>query len=827
MTHVTFLQPRTVLVFATLSVLLSAPVSAQTTKVRGNISDASTGAPVPFVNIVFKITNIGTISDDNGNYFMETRNASDSLVFMLVGYKPQRVKVKKYAFQEINIKMEPINTMLDEITVMPGENPANIILRKILERKKINNQDKMFSYECEVYNKVEFDICNIDSTYKHKRVFRPFQVIFDYIDTSAINGKPYLPVFMSETMSKYYLKKSPRLEREIITASKISGIENESVTQFTGDMYLKTNIYDNYIDIFGKQFISPIANVGLLYYKYLIIDTAKFQGRTAYQVTFKPKSRQEPTFTGNFWVQDSTFAIVKYEMRINDKANINFVNDLVQSNEFELVNDSIWVLKKEQLFVDFRITDKAFGVFGKKTTSYKNCLVNDPHPDDFYSALGMDKTKVLDDALGKSDKFWRESRHEELTPKEQSTYKMMDTLQKVPIFRTYIDLIKMFFSGYKEMKYFEFGPYYTLYSYNEIEAHRFRIGGRTSNNVSKKHMLDGYLAYGTRDNKFKYGFGYTYMFKKLPRKRFNISYKKDLEQLGVSDNAFMQDNIINSILRRNPNEKLTGTEQYKTLVENEWFSGFSNTLSFTRRDMTPSRFVIFDVVDGSDTAQLPHIKTFELGLKTHFAWDEKYVYGEFDRYSMGSNYPIVTFDIGYGIPLSPLGEYEYVKLHFCFDHYLPVGMLGHFNYIFNAGKIFGSLPYPLLELHQGNETYGYDDYAYNLMNYYEFASDKYVSLAIIHHFDGFFFNKIPVFRRLKLREVVSGKAIIGSLSDANKAKLAYTSTLTELRTPYMEAGAGIENILKIFRVDALWRLSYLDHPNISKFGIRLKVVIDF
>ena len=335
-----------------ITILHSTSLIAQTTKVRGSIKDASTGEPIPFANIVYKTTNIGTISDDNGNYFLETKNASDTLIFMILGYEPQKVKIKKYIFQEINIQLEPSNTQLEEITVHPGENPANILVKKINEYKHINNQDKMLSYECEVYNKVEFDICNIDSTFKNKRVFKPFQVIFNYIDTSAVNGKPYLPVFMSETMSKYYSKKNPKMEREIIEANKITGIRNESVTQFTGDMYMKTNIYENYIDIFGKQFISPIANVALLYYKFLIIDTAIIQGRTSYQVTFKPKTRQEPTFTGNFWVQDSTFAIVKFEMRINENANINFVNDFVQSNEFELVDDSVWVLKREELFVE-------------------------------------------------------------------------------------------------------------------------------------------------------------------------------------------------------------------------------------------------------------------------------------------------------------------------------------------------------------------------------------------------------------------------------------------------------------------------------------------
>lgn len=802
-------------------------IQAQTTKVRGKITDAATGEPIPFVNVVYKTTNMGTISDDNGVYFIETKNASDTLIFLLMGYNTQKVKIRKFIFQEVNILLEPSNTQLDEVTVRPGENPANVLVKKINERKRFNNQDKMQSIECDKYNKMEFDICNIDSTFKQKRAFRPFQVIFDYIDTSAVNGKPYLPVFLSESVSKFYSKKNPSLEREVIEGSKITGIKNESVTQFTGDMYLKTNIYDNYIVLFKKQFISPVANVALLYYKFMVIDTAIIQGRTTYQVTFKPKTKSEPTFTGNFWVQDSTFAIVKYEMRINEYANINYVNDLVQMNEFELVDDSVWVLKKEELFVDFRLTEESFGIFGKKTTTYRNYVVNKPRPDEFYTGMGLDNTIVQENALDRNEQFWDTIRHEELTAKEQSTYQMMDTLRKVPIFRTYIELVKMFFTGYKETKYFEFGPYYTFFSFNEIEGARIRIGGRTSNYFSTKVMLDGYTAFGTSDLTFKFGSGITYMLDKQPREKIRLAWKHDLEQLGQSDNAFLQDNIINSILRRNPNNKLTWVDEFRVSYEREWFMGFGHTPYLFQRTIRPSKFVTFNVMNGTDTLVVDNIKSLEMGVKTHFAWGEKFLTGEFDRISLGTNYPIFNLDLGYGIPLQGLGDHRYFKIHLGIDHTMPLGLIGRFNYIIDMGKIFGSLPYPLLELHKGNETYGYDDYAFNLMNYYEFVSDQYTSLALIHHFDGFFFNKIPLLRRLKLREVVSAKGVVGTLSNDNKASSAFPSTLSELKTPYVEAGAGIENILKLIRIDALWRLTYLDRPNISKFGVRLKLVFDF
>jgi hypothetical protein len=143
------------------------------------------------------------------------------------------------------------------------------------------------------------------------------------------------------------------------------------------------------------------------------------------------------------------------------------------------------------------------------------------------------------------------------------------------------------------------------------------------------------------------------------------------------------------------------------------------------------------------------------------------------------------------------------------------------------GKIFGTLPYPLLKLHEGNETYAYDPLSFNMMNYYEFVSDQYISLWAEHHFQGFFLNRIPLLRKLNWREVVSGNILYGSLSEKNESVMVFPEGLTSLGKPYYEAGVGIENIFKLFRVDAMWRFSYLDHPFVVPFGIRVSMHLSF
>lgn len=799
---------------------------AQITKIRGTILDKETQEPIAYANIVFQGQNVGTISDFNGEFFVETSQATDSLIFSFLGYRTLTVPVQKNQFQEINVVLESAAVAIEEISVHAGENPANAFLKKVIKNKKRNSATKLESYQCEIYNKLEFDISNIDTTLKDRRAFKPFQMVFDFIDTSAINGKPYLPVFLSESYSEYYYQKFPRAEKEIIKANKITGVENKSVSQFTGDMYTKTDIYENYIGVFGKSFISPLANFGTLYYKYFLIDSAFIENRWCYRMSFRPKTRQEPTFTGHFWVHDTTFAVVQFEIRINEHANINFINDMVVEQSYTFVDDSVWMLKRESIFADLNLTDKSFGVFGRKTTIYSNhAFISDFGRGFFGGSEG--NIAIEDEAMERSKEYWDSLRMESLTEKERATYAMMDSIQNIPIFQTYLDVIQMFFTGYKVFKWWELGPYYTMFSFNEIEGNRFRLGGRTSNNVSTTFMLTGYTAYGTRDEKFKYGFEGLYMFSKLPRRSLTLTYKNDLEQLGQSDNAYLSDNILSSLFRRTPNDKLTGIVEYKFNYLHEWRPGLSNDLSLRYREMTPSEYVPFRIIEDNNIVDLHKIRTFESTMRMHYAHNEKFVYGEFERISLGTKYPIFDIYATFGLLEPQTDQYSYLKLRGTMEHTIYFNPLGRFEYILEAGKIYGTLPYPLLELHKGNETYGYDEYAFNLMNYYEFISDTYTSISATHHFDGFFLNKVPLFRRLKLREVVSAKSVFGTLSDENSNHSELLPYMNTLGKPYLEAGIGIENILKFVRVDAIWRLSHLQNPNIAKYGVRAIFQFEF
>ncbi len=804
---------------------------AQTTKVTGKVVDANTREPLPFVNIILKGTRSGATTDIDGHYSVITTEKPDSLVISYIGYNRVSRAIKYGIEQQVNIGLtQGVELMTVEVT--PGENPAHRILRKIIANKEKNDVERFTAYEYEVYNKIEFDINNITDDYKNKKLLQPFSFVFDNIDSSNAQEKPYLPVFMTETISDYYYRKAPKVHNEVIKASKVAGIENASVSQFMGDMYQKINIYDNTLIVFGKNFPSPISDNALFYYKFYLIDSMEIDGYKCYQLQFKPKRKQELAFVGNLWAADSSFAIKQIEMSITPDANINFINATSLVQTFTPVNGG-WMVKKEKLVIDFnpypidQKKKKMLGIYGRRTASYTNFKTNQPRENDFYSIT--DNLKVKDDAFNKTDEFWKKNRHDTLSKAEKEIYHMVDTLQSLPIYRTWIDVIQLFVTGYKTIGNFEYGPYYNIFSYNVIEGNRFRIGGRTSDKFSKWYELSGYVAFGVRDEKFKYSFGMRSFIEKKSRTMVGMYYRNDNEILGQSQNGFTTDNILASLFRITPLRNLTNVRQVHAYIERQWFTGFTSRVSFYNRRMQPLADFHYEYEKTPNTiAFKENIVTSEIRFLTRFAYNEKYVDGTFSRASLGTKYPILQVQYTLGIKDLFFSDYNYQKLTFNIDDRIRINPIGYFDYVVEYGKTWGKLPYPLMTIHGGNETYIYDIYAFNAMNYYEFVSDEYASLTISHHFDGFFLDRIPLMRKLKWREVVGGKALVGRVSDKNKNVLIFPDFLHTLnKGPYMEASAGVENIFKIFRLDAVWRLSYLDNPKALPFTIKGTMQFNF
>jgi len=793
---------------------------SQITRVRGTVFNKKTGEPLPFVSVLLKGTSVGANTDFHGQYDLKTDLMVDTLVFSFLGYHAQSVAVKRGVDQNVSPALIEADYELEEVVITPGENPAHPIIRAVNENRKELNPDRLQSLYFSTYSKMELDITNLDKGLKDKSFFKQFGFVFDYIDTSELIGKTYLPAMITESVSDYYIYNNPAKEGEIIKASKISGIKNASISQFTGKMYQKYNIYNNFITVYDPEFISPIGDFSFLYYKYRLKDTVDMSGYRCFEISFKPKFRGENTFQGTIWVTDSLFTVKKISLRKAAHVNINFMNDVYIEQEFLPVKDSVWLISDERIFLDFYIAQSSTGMMGKKTTHYYDYKVNEPLKDTVEKLKS--NTHVMDDALSKEESFWDTIRPNPLSQQEKNIYRMVDSLKMTTLYKYSEKFITMLSTYYLVLGYAELGPYFTTYSFNSIEGHRLRLGGRTSNKFSKKFMVGGYVAYGTSDEQFKYGIETINMFSKNPRRSFSTGFYSDVRTIGKSVNAFRDDNIASTLLRRRSNNKLTDFTEGMVSYEHEWHQGFMNTLYLRHRRIYPSPYINFL---RSDMSEIPEISTSEIVLRTRLAYQEKFLMGEFERRSLGSYYPILDIYLTHSFKGVLNSNYEYSKIEVSVSDVIEMNPLGYLKFKARAGQLFGQVPFPLLEMHGGNETYAYDYYAFNMMNYYEFVSDRFASVNAEYHFLGFFFNKIPLVRKLKFREVATAKAVMGSLSEKNKNYMIFPIGLNPLTYPYTEVGVGIENIVKFFRVDAIWRMSYLNHPNIEPFGIRVSMQI--
>jgi len=803
---------------------------SQTTKIMGTVIDAATKDPMPFVNVYFAGSGVQTTTDFDGKFSIETKLAKDSLAAQYMGYNTAKKAVVKNKFQYIDFELTAKSFELTEAVILPGENPAEVLLKKVIFNKPVNNREFFDYFQYKAYTKVQIDANNYSENLQNNILLRPFKFVFENSDTSTVSGKVYLPVFFSESMSDIYYRKEPKKYREIIGASKVSGMENKTISQFLGDTYQKINIYDNYNDLFEKNFVSPIANFGLSYYKYYLVDSGFIGNRWCYHIMFKPRRSQELTYTGNLWVHDSTYGIVKINMRVVKDANINIINEILFDQEFTLVDNTYWMPVKDNMVADLNITEntsKIIGIYLHKTTAYHDFIINQPRENKFYNI--PEAIFIADSAVAKKDEDWEKIRPEELSQEEQQVYKLIDTVQTLPAYQLYKGIGEAVLGNYIRMGYIDVGPLLQMVSINPIEGQRFRLGFRTSSKLSKKFQLLMHGAYGTYDDAFKYGVSAFYMFSKNPHTIVGLRYKYDIEQLGQSTNAFSEDYFLRGILSRNKSDKLTMAKDLLIFAEKDWFMGFYNDLFLKYRVLYPlPGEEAFKFKDANGTTTKDVITIAEIQLLTHFAYNEKFVSGAFRRRSIGTKYPILDVTYSYGIKNCFRSDYEYHKLDLRIRQWFNVGTAGWSRYMIGAGKVWGTLPFQLLKIHEGNESYLWDEYAFNTMNYYEFVSDAYFSWYYTHHFAGFFLNRIPLIKKLRWREVVHFRGLVGSITSKNKDYNFFPeSTYFLNKGPYCEAGVGIENIFKFLRIDGIWRLNYLDHPHTNKFIVMASLRFNF
>lgn len=817
------MKKRIVFLFFTLPLF----VFAQKTVVRGVVRDKLSHEALPFVNIKFQDTKVGAISDTSGKYHLESYYATDSLVVTFVGYQTKTVFVELGKTQTIDIELETGMGQLNSVTVYaPDELPSTRLFKKVIKNKPINNRERLDAYQYETYNKLELDMNNLGDKFEENKLFNKLGVIMNYIDTNK-SGR-FLPLLFSESVSDYYFKRNPVKKKETMKANRITGIDNMQLSQFMGDMYQDVNVYDNYIILFSKSFISPIANFGMSFYRYYLEDSTFIGNQWCYKLRFVPKRDGDLTFSGEMWIHDTTYAVKQITGDLSPSANINYVKGMHFEQTYDQVEPEVWMLTKERTIVDFKIAKKSkvLGFYGRKTTFRRNFVINKPYDDAFYDS--KDRVEVQEGSNEKDSTYWKQNRGEELNTTEKGIGNMVDSLEKTPFFKSAKNLIFMVSTGFYPAGKLEIGNIYNLVSYNRVEGIRNEISLRTSNNFSRRLELSGKLAYGWKDQRIKYGLGIRYNITPQKRGMLSVYFRNDIEQLGRSAQAKEVGATFGTILRNGPLNKLTFVKKAGFSLEKDIGKDLILTGGFEWKEYIPLGLADYKryLPDGS-IQKINNIKASEVLLKLRWGFHEEFISGVFDRHSLGSRYPIISFQTILGIKGFLGSNYEYQKLQLDITHKAPIGVLGFLKYDVFAGYIFGKAAYPFLEVHPGNQSYWLQTAAFNNMKYFEFVSDRYVGFFFEHHLNGFLLDKIPGVNKLKLRIVTSARAVVGTLGKQHLSEMILPPSTRSLNwKPYVEVGVGIENIFNMLRIECTWRVTQ-KYAGISNFGIRARLNFDF
>lgn len=851
-------QLKKIIYLITLFLPLGFQVNAQSaqTIISGVVSDVADKDPLPYVTVLFKGTNIMTKTDVDGKYTIVTSETHPTLQFSYVGYKSAYLAIKPGQTQVVNVKLQSESQNLTEVVISSNKrpayrnknNPAVELIRKVIDNKA-NNQNKAYDQvEYKQYEQMAFSMSNLSDKFRNRRVFKNYQFLFEEQDSTKIGGKLTLPIYMEEKYSQNFLQKSPDKKKTILLGDKHVNYDSKFVdmkglSKYFERMYADVNIYDNNISLVSNQFLSPIADASPTFYKFFITDTVSTDGQKLIELSFIPRNNTDLLFEGRMYVtMDGNYAVQNAFLTVNKNINLNFVRALEAKLFFEKNPDGRYHQSKTDLTVDFGLNqNKGGGFTGQRIVLIKDYEINKKQPDTLFNGPALVAAPGAD---SRSDQFWVGQRQQDtLLRAKLSIYKNIDTLQTIPSFKRTMDLVTLLFAGYKNFGPFEVGPVNTFYSFNDTEGFRLRLGGRTTPELSKRYYFETYAAYGFKDEKWKYFFSGTYSLNNksiysFPQNYIRGSFQRDTKIPGQELQFVQEDNFLLSF-KRGENNMLLYNDFYKIDYVKEFENHFSYTVSARKWTQRPGGSLLYNNFENNMLNKVDFLNTSELTLNLRYAPNEKFYQGKIYRVPIIDKYPVFNLRYTAGLKGVLEGQYNYHNLMGSMDKRFYLSQLGYSDVTVEGGYIFGKVPFPLLSIHRANQTYAYQLNSYNLMNFLEFVSDHYASINIDHNFNGFFFNKIPLIKRLKLREVLTLKVLYGSLRDENNPNndpslLQFPTnpdgssrTYTLGREPYMEGSVGVSNIFKFLRVDAVKRFNYLDNPNISEWGLRARVKFDF
>ena len=511
------------------------------TVIKGIVTDAKTGDPVPFVSVFLKGTTVGTLTDKEGKYSIETQVPVTNIGFSFIGYQTELRKIIQGKEQTINIRLALTLITLDEVIVSPArrnyknkDNPAVELIKKVIDNKDANKKESYDFLEFKQYDKIQFALSNITEKFKKGNLFGKFRFIFENVDTTKRIGNTILPLFIRESLSDHYYRKEPKATKEIVRAEKTTNLneylDNKGVSKYLNYLYQNINIYDNEILFLTNKFLSPISNTAPVFYRYYILDTLSVNDITCIKLFFEPRNKEDFLFHGDLYItMDSSYAIRKIDMGMNKNINVDWVQEISITQDFDKFGQKGWLISKDEILIDFGIAKNSMGLYGQRTIFYKDYKINEPVNESVFN--GPERVERFNPSSDGAD-FWVSNRYVPLTKSEKGVYTTIDSVKKIPAFKRSMNILTLLTTGYLNIGKIEIGPDESFLSYNSVEGTRLRFGGRTNTFFSKKITYEAYAAYGLKDNILKYNASITYSLThrtifEFPVKSIRLTYQND------------------------------------------------------------------------------------------------------------------------------------------------------------------------------------------------------------------------------------------------------------------------------------------------------------
>ena len=829
--------------------VLAAPALGQTasvTSITGLVRDSLSREGIAYASISLMGTSEGTIANDKGGFNINTRASFTRLRISAMGYKTKEVEIKPGQGSVILVDLASSGVELDEVVVRKGkekyskkDNPAVEMIRKLRARRDDNDPKRFPHYGYTQYERMMLGLGNLDDI-----ISKPEEQawISEYADTSMLTGKRVLPISIKETVARDYYDATGH--KRIILGSKHAGIDERidqnNVKKILDDFMGEIDIFQNDVTLLTNRFVSPLSRIAVDFYKFYLNDTVDVDGERCAVLSFVPFTPQTFGFLGRLYVslEDTTMFIKRVSMGVPYDINLNYVERMSVVQDFDRAPNGSRLKVRDNIEVSFKLMPGVPEAFARRETTYRDHNFERPETGAFNFKGSQ---SIGSGAEFMPDEFWQEYRPEDVRSTTTSIKGLMQRLRGSKLFYWAEQFVVVMVNGYiptAKVSKVDIGPLNTLISGNSLEGLRLRLGAMTNVNLSRRWFARAYMAYGFRDKRLKYMGSLEYSFvpkksldQEFPIHSLRLTHRYDVDKLAQHYLYTNQDNVFLT-LRRHKDVRMQYLRTTRLEYRHEWYNHFSIALGIEHNIHESTRYVPFVYADG-DVRQRYTQAGFTAQLR--FAPGETFYQARSYRVPINMDAPIMTLTQTY-MPKGFMGSlHEINKTELGIQKRFWFSAFGYADVIVKGEKVWSKVAYPDLLMPNVNLSYTIQPESYSLMKPMEFINDQALSWDLTYWGNGVLMNRLPLIKRLRLREVLTLRGIWGSLSDKNNPAQSSDVFLFPADAlcqpmgdkPYMEAGVGIDNILTILRVDYVWRLTYRDHAGTDRRGVRIQLHFNF